>query len=362
MCAKDENSGARAHRAEPRRFTDADLAVVIVSATIDFITVETTGRASLPLTDGKVFWSRRHHNKRMSIHDPSALDLLRIRSVLGMVPVLEMEVSVDIRARPRFNGELRLPFIQTLLVELFGRQLDPTRAEHSLEESRRLYRPKANGSGRIRPFNTNLPQASDQQLHGWRTDVCQVKAYAKIRDQGRALEPEKYSARVEVRLASSGLSRRGLSTIEDVFGFKFRKNLMPFFTLVKGTRRSASGLEPVHLKDLDATDQALWAKAGVGAFKRGGRGNPEGLRLVRNRRVNARIGQALHRLEKKFCAEEFVRLRDRHSAVQPSATRDPAQSMSFSYNCQRPDRQHHHDSEASPYEPIDCGNLAAVDD
>ena len=155
----------------------------------------------------------------------------------------------------------------------------------------------------LRPFNRALPRATDQQLHGGRTDAAQVKAYFKTRDQGVLLAPHLQVARVEVRLGSEGLRGHKLVALTDMAGFGFRKRLMPYFRHVIGSirpvRPASKSVSMLTLLDGKNHEYDLeeFQRSGVGAFLAGGKRAGQKVRLLRDTSVNNRIGQALGRLE-----------------------------------------------------------------
>lgn len=288
---------------------------VMFSAKVDFVTLRTLGRIELPKLTGKPKWARREQYKRLTIHDPTPQDLALVASILGPVPVLELEVAVDIRVRPGIAPPDRLALLKRIMVDMFAMQLDPRRGREMTSQFRAFYSWLESGS-KVRPFNLRLPPTGAQQLHGGRRDPAQVKAYLKVMDQGCALHPDQWVARVEVRLSGLGLTTHGLDSIAYIPGFRFRKLLMPYFTHVKGTQRSkrSKTLRGPLLETTNAyhhrEDVKHWDRSGVGAFVPGGPRQSDKIRLLRNVAVNGRIGQALLRLERQFRVREFVRLAD----------------------------------------------------
>lgn len=219
----------------------------------------------------------------------------------------EIEIAVDIRPRElSLAADLKLALLEDVVVNLFGRELHPQRAAMIKEEFRAYYR-HTNAGGRVSPFNVRLPRANDQQLHGGRTDDAQVKVYLKRRDGGMALSSDDFVARVEVRLSGSALAHHGLFTLEDLLGFKFRKQLSTYFTHVSGVAPRRGSVESRADAVAAAADSRHFGRAGVGAFLPGGQREKSACRLVRDIPTNNRIGQALTRLEQRFASEKFVR-------------------------------------------------------
>lgn len=296
---------------ETAQSSEIDLSMLLFSAKIDYVTLQTSGKSKLPALSGKACWSPRLHYKALSIHDPTPADLIALKSALGPAIVLELEVAVDIRARPRVGLDDRLPLLRKIMTQVFAMRLDPSRAKGIRNEFRAFYR-RLNSGYIVRPFNMRPPKPSDQLLYGGRSDDCQVKCYLKVIDQGKALKSKDHAARVEVRLSGQGLSLRGIQVLDDLGGFKFRKILMPFFSHIEGTerRKRLGKLSTEMRKGINAYrnkgDRELWSESGVGAFKNGGKGDASNVRLVRDAKINDRIGQALHRLEQQYAQMKFV--------------------------------------------------------
>lgn len=311
-----------------------DLKNLIFTARIDFVTIATHGRIPLPPIDGTVKWPRDYNGSRLTIHDMSPTDLCLLQDVLGDAPILELEVAVDLRPRPGVPAEARLPMLRAVMVNLFAKQLHPKGDLRRPERLRAFYRRLEHGY-RLMPFNKAQPSATDQQLRGHRNDDEQVKAYLKTIDQRVALSPDRYVARVETRLSGNGLQRRGLLTLQDLDGFKFRRWLTPLFKHVDGVeprRRSKPPANPELAGLLDQWqakhDRTHWDQAGAGAFtSRGNRGaRMARMRFTANTPVNDRIGQALWRLEKSFRSVKFVCFDQAVPGVEPALARVPASS------------------------------------
>lgn len=286
------------------RTGSVDLADITFSAKIDFVTIKTDGRVALPELQGKPKWSRQNHYKSLTVHDATPEDLGVLQASIGNARVLELEVAVDLQPRPAVCGTDRVRLLEAVMVDLFASELDPSDAKGMRNQFRAFYRRSGN-FGKVHPFNLRLPRPTDQQLHGGRDDECQVKCYLKRTDQKSALAANDWRSRVEVRLSGQGLERRAVREIGDLFGFRFRKQLMPFFSHVKGsTRRRSLGKlakkwqEPIN-QLRDRLDRAVFERHGVGALK-DYKVPAKAVRLRRDTAVNNRIGQALTRLERQF--------------------------------------------------------------
>jgi hypothetical protein len=287
-----------------------DLDLLMFGAKIDFITLSTEGKMPLPRLDGRPVWSAKEHYRKFSIHDATGQDLARVLAACGDLPVDELEIAVDARPRSCVAAADRERLIDRVVVEIFGARLDPKPMAADADNFRALYRPAARKI--IGGFNSRLPHPRDQQLHGGRDDPAQVKVYGKRVDMKADLAARDWSARVEVALREE-LGPLGITAVSDVFDFRFRKALMPFFRHVRGTarRRNArarvqGALRAVLDQWYEKRDRELWDAAGVGAFKPGGKGRAGAVRLIADRALNDRIGQALGRLEKSISAAKSV--------------------------------------------------------
>lgn len=284
-----------------------DLKPLIFAAKIDFATFRTPHRIDLPTFDGSLIWSRKAHYKQFSLHDPSPRDIASISRSAGPLPLVELEVAIDIRPDGAVAAEDRLTILQDVMIEMFARRLDPLQGRLMLPTFRAFYRP---AWGAIGPFNMRLPLATDQQLRGHRTDAVQVKSYLKQRDQGKLLPASAWVARVEVRMVGEALTVHALNVVSDLNGFSYRKKLMPYFRHQAGVRPTVNKLGTpmgaVLCMANDKLNQEYWDTVGAGGFFKGGRREHAGVRFHRDTPTNNRLGQALHRLETRSRAEEFV--------------------------------------------------------
>lgn len=243
--------------------TNQTLGQLLFSAKVDYITLNNPAgcRLQLPSLDGTVKWSRSHHYRRLTIHDPSPEDISRLVAFFGSdTSILEMEVAVDQKPVDPPN----LPLLQHVMREFPGRRLCPT-ASSLKGISRKAFRPSLNrtvGLGKA----PCLPD--DQMLIGSRTEVVQVKCYLKRTDQGQALQEHEAGVRVEVRLGLEELSRLGIPVLGCLSQFRFRKQLMPYFHHYTPIARASRRLAPTRRK--------------------------------RESAINDRIGQALGRLENSY--------------------------------------------------------------
>jgi hypothetical protein len=316
------NTSSRASRSHQA----VDLNLLLFSAKIDFISLQTPCKFPLPDTlDGRPKWPSSEHYEVLTIHDATARDLVALLAAGGDLGIRELEIAIDVRPRPGVPATQRQDLIALTMTRLFGAGLDPKPFTDKENPFRALYRPVA--SSVVGGFNLRLPHPRDQQLHGGREDAVQVKSYQKRVDMKKALEERHWTARVEVALRQE-LRELGLHSLSHLFDFGFRKRLMPFFRHVKGTARRSNRRALVQgplRTAMDAwyerNDAELWSQAGVGAFKTGGKGKRAAVRLVADRDVNDRIGQSLGRLEKTIRAAKPVCLQHECQPQDPALAR-----------------------------------------
>jgi hypothetical protein len=284
-----------------------NLKALIFTAKIDFATFHTGHQIELPSFDGIVRWSRKDHYKQFTLHDPSPRDIAEISRVIGPLSLTELEVAVDIAPDDTVAVGDRLRVLQGVMIDMFARRLDPRQGRLMLPTFRAFYRP---AWGAIGPFNMRLPLSTDQQLRGHKTDAVQVKSYLKQRDQGKLLPQSAWVARVEVRMVTEALAAHSLNVVSDLNGFKYRKNLMPYFRHMAGVRpltnKLGTPMGAVLCLANDKFNKEYWDRNGAGDFLKGGRREQGEVHFHRHIPINNRLGQALHRLETRARVAQFV--------------------------------------------------------
>lgn len=290
--------------------TSAALSAYKFSAGIDYIKFRCLQKQPLPVLDGKAIWPRSAPGK-LTVHDATAADVDLLARTFPGASIDELEVRVDIRTAKPLTAELQRIALEAFTTEFVAKRLMPVFIEGTNSGFRGAYDPSIK---KTIPYNRRVPDPEAQLLMGHRNDGVQVKAYYKRIDQHKHLSVARHCIRVEVRLGMIGLDQHGLLTIEDLMNFKFRKELMPYFTNVSGsrfrkTRKSSRTpiLEVLHAKQ-EEFDQPHWERVGVGAFLPGGKREKATLVFKRDIELNNRIGQALARLERTFAVKKFVRL------------------------------------------------------
>ncbi len=288
-----------------RIVTPADFDDFEVGAKIDFVTIATPSKCRLPALDGTPKWSRKEHYKRLSIHDASPGDVHILRNALCNPEILELEVAVDCRPKTARNADEHATLMKRLYRELLA-GLQPYGAPLLSREVMGVFNPFKRG---IEPCDMRLPRTTYQAVWGHRTNPAQVKLYVKGIDQGRGLEWHEQVVRMEVRLSGAGLAANGLTDLSNLFNFKFRKHLMPYFRIVYGCRRRQRGIEhePEVMKVVRARreriDAETWSTLGARGFR-----HDTGVVMKRQTAANNRIGQALGRLELRHKKAKFALL------------------------------------------------------
>ncbi|NMM80881.1 hypothetical protein B2J86_08070 [Acidovorax sp. SRB_14] len=286
-----------------------DLSDFRFTASIDYVTLKGLTKELLPSLEGKAKWPRRSPGK-LTVHDATAADIQSLAEIFPLALIDELEVSVDIRTAQPLKAEVQHEALKAFKAEFVAKRLMPTFIDGTNSGFRGAYDHVLN---RTIPYNYRVPTAFQQLLNGHRNDGVQVKCYFKRSDQRKALPVDQHCIRVEVRMNMVGLNHHSLVTVRDLIGFKFRKELMAYFTHVCGSRlrrvrktRRTPLLDVLHSK-LNELDLPHWERIGVGAFLPGGKRQKPNLVFKRDIALNDRIGQALGRLERSFAVEKFVR-------------------------------------------------------
>lgn len=280
--------------------TPVDFTGFSVSAKIDFVTIVTDGQCDLPALDGTPRWSRREHYRRLSIHDATPGDVRLLTHALSNPEILELEVAVDTRplvvnTQAAHAAELNRAYYALVT------SLHPYDGLLMSRELMGVFNPYTR---RLEPCDMRPPRQALQAIWGHRSHPAQVKLYVKGIDQGEALAWQEHLVRMEVRLSGDGLAAHGLRTLGDLLGFKYRKQLSPYFRTACGTRRRR--LNIAHESDVirvvrerleNKVDVETWRDIGAPGFR-----ELDGIVMKRHIPANQRIGQALGRLEKR-CAE-----------------------------------------------------------
>lgn len=289
--------------------TSPALSAYRFSAGIDYVKFKGLQKQTLPPLDGKAIWPHSAPGK-LTVHDATAADVVQLAKIFPGAFIDELEVRVDIRTAKQLTAEQQHVALTAFTTEFVVKGLKPVFIDGTNSGFRGAYEPSLK---KTIPYNRRVPGPDAQLLMGHRNDGVQVKSYYKQFDQGKSLSVAQHCIRVEVRMGMVGLDHHGLSTIEDILGFKFRKALMPYFTHVSGSRRRkvrksrrSRLLELLHSKQGEF-DLPHWERIGVGAFLPGGERQKPDLVFKRDTELNNRIGQALGRLERTFSDEKFVR-------------------------------------------------------
>ncbi|QLA80386.1 hypothetical protein EXV95_06885 [Acidovorax sp. JMULE5] len=287
-----------------------DLSAYRFSAGVDYVKLKGLHKQPLPPLDGKAIWPSSAPGK-LTVHDATAADVVLLANTFPGAFIDELEVRVDIRTAKPLTAELQRVALKAFKTEFVAKRLMPVFIDGTNSGFRGAYDPSLK---KTIPYNRRVPDPDAQLLMGHRNDGVQVKSYYKRLDQGKSLSLAQHCIRVEVRIGMVGLNKHGLSTIEDLLGFKYRRKLTQYFTHVSGSRfrkvrksRRTPLLEVLHAKK-EEFDQPHWERVGVGAFLPGGERRKSDLVFKRDIELNNRIGQALARMEQSFTAKKFVRL------------------------------------------------------
>lgn len=280
--------------------THPPLNQLIFSAKIDFLRLATPGKLALPSLSGKPLWARKEACRWLTVHDPSPEDVKALVRLYPSLWVQSMEVAVDVFPKPSVSLAHWNAYLEAVMLGMFAKGLDPR-----YRGGRQHFRGAAWKRGeKARPFNKRLPNPHHQLVYGRRDESWQTKAYFKQADMG-AMLPERWRvARVEVALKLDQLDKHGIHEVSDLVGFRFRRELMPYFHHVRAIEpriRSRRKPLPPLLDALTRKQSELlhdeFTKVGIGCALHGGRYGTVATRVRPDTAVNNRIGQALHRLQ-----------------------------------------------------------------
>lgn len=296
-----------------RELTPLDFTNIILTAKIDYVTIATPGKIVLPQLIGTPRWSVTEHHKRLTIHDCAPSDLPKLIEALNDPPILELEIAVDAAPKHKTTRDAH----QAALERLFDGYLDYLHP----------YDAPLMSTGFMGMFNpiTKKPEPLDERrldrrlqvIWGARSHPAQTKLYIKARDgnlgtgDSKALSWQQSCTRVEVRLSDAGLVEHGLNSLSDLQSFKVRQCLSPYLRIVRGSRRrdrqTASLPAPALLarKLLQKVNDEMWRDVGAPAFRL--LQDPKMIVFLRDQAANARIGNALARLERQLTSTKFRR-------------------------------------------------------
>lgn len=279
------------------------------TANIDYVSLVGLQKTALPPLNGKATWPPSVPGK-LTVQEPSAADVQALAETFPAGHLDELEICVDVRTAQQQPAAQQEEALTAFKAEFVAKRHKPTFIEGTNSGFRGAY---DHNIKKTLPYNHRVPAAHQQLLNGHRNDGAQVKCYYKRTDQKQALPSKQHCVRLEIRLGMVGLDRHGLLTLADLHGFKFRKELMPYFTHVYGSRHpkvrksSRAALLGMLNAYQDSADLTHWGRVGVGAFLPGGKREKPHLIFKRDTALNNRIGQALGRLERSFAIKKFVR-------------------------------------------------------
>lgn len=282
-----------------------DLSGLELSAKIDFVTVATTSKCELPALSGSIKWPRLFNNRRLTIHDPTPDDLRILVAHLRDPDILELEVAVDLRPSVRDSESDHTDKLHHIYYEVNARLL-PWHGARISNTVMGVFNPFKGASGGLEPFDMRRPRKPWQAIYGHRDHPAQVKLYIKTLDQRESLPWQEHVVRTEVRLSGVALADHDLTRLSDLFGFRYRNRLSPYFRLVHDSRRrfrhaaSEGGILKVVRRRLEEIDQDTWADVGAPGFR-------DNAKVVMRRDIeaNRRFGQALRRIEKLLAKTRF---------------------------------------------------------
>lgn len=304
---------------------DFDFSRVAPKACIDFITICTTQRRAArfsagcsakwipkPDEDGRMFWL-------LTLQDPDACDVRNLYMYFPQATVMEIEISLDFWPKFMTTADERVELMNQTMRAIAGRLRPDEAYPYGFG-----FRACVLGKGaRPAPFHDRQPPAGAQLLWGTRKCWAQVKAYPKRTDNNSDLAADQWRARVEVALRRGYLIELGVERPGDLLRLEWRKVLSPFFRFIALPMPRRGKLAGPGAATMPAALRA-WRRGGAGAFV--AKAPPtharninldsityrtrrqvaqEDVRLVRHRRANELVGNALRQLQRRVRTARF---------------------------------------------------------
>jgi hypothetical protein len=296
---------------------------LIFKAKIDYATFTNHGiKITLPQLCGSHEWTREKKgssNWLVTIQDPTPSDLRKIAAAYENPVLMGLEVAVDLAPKDTLSPSHHLDSLKTLYSAVAAR---------FRPEDKALWDYGVRGAVRSRgqrpqPLERRHPRPDEQVIYGHRGDFMQAKLYLKTLDQHVALPVSEQRVRMEISLKRGACMDFGLDRAADMFGYPYRSKFTTHFRIVDRPEvRAARELTPEELHRRTKRMHRAWATAGVGKFAVGDHPREDRMihalakirareraqlpadqfKLVRDRLVNAKIGNALMGLQRRMRA------------------------------------------------------------
>lgn len=317
---------------------DFDFTRLSLKATIDFITISDLQPGLMEFEHGKrAKWIRNDPESdspagSLTLQDPSPGDIWLLHEHYPKASIMEIEISIDFWPTPECSAEERQTLIDHTMRAIAGR-MRPEEANPFAFGLRACV--TANGST-PQPFHDRQAPPEAQLLWGVRGDFIQVKAYPKKTDQRQRLPMEKCRPRIEVAMRRGHLMDLDLNHPIDVLTHDWRTLVSPYFRFIaRAELRSRRSIKPSLA--MQAKVSRAWRRGGAGGFKQAE--IPEqahgltreaieyrarrqvslrSVKLVRHRRANELVGNALRQLERRLrgARNSGEEVRGRHGGSQ----------------------------------------------
>ncbi|GCL65147.1 hypothetical protein [Pseudaquabacterium pictum] len=297
---------------------DFDFTRLAPHAVIDFITITADHPVPVIFSAGRsAVWrplDEPSAGGTLTLHDPSAADLHWLQLQFPASLVMELEIAIDFWPVTGCTQAERQELIDSTMLAIAGR----LRPDEACPYGFGLRASVGGGRVSLQPFHDRQPPTWAQLLWGSRGDWIQVKAYPKTRDHNEPLPIEHRRARLEIAFRRGALMDLGIHHITHVLFHSWRKLVAPYLRFIARPEVRIRRWEAPR-PALQARVWSAWRRGGAGAFKlahppaeAGGltmeaikyresrQVSLKSVRLVRHRRANELVGNALRQLERRL--------------------------------------------------------------
>lgn len=293
---------------------------LLFRAKIDYVTVTNSGiKIPLPVLKGSYEWTRKRNEEPwfLTIHDPTPEDLQIVAEVYENPVVMTLEIAVDVTPKAKLSPGEHTKVLESVFMAVAARFRPEDKAlwDYGLRGS-------VNAIGaKPEPLERRFARPDETVLYGHRGDIMQAKLYLKTMDQKVLLPEYEKRVRMEITLRRWACMQFGLHNLRDLFGYPYRKKFTTQFRIVDRPEvRLTRGLTETEIKKREKKMLRGWRTAGVSKFAVGDVPRDEVLevhvarkrtraraqlsadqfKLVRDKRANAKIGNALMGLQRRM--------------------------------------------------------------
>lgn len=297
---------------------DFDFTRLAPRAAIDFIKITADGPSPTIFSAGRrAMWrptAEPDGGGTLTLQDPDAADLRELQRMWPESLVMELEIAIDFWPVTGCTHAERQELIDSTMLAIAGR----LRPDEACPYGFGLRASVGVLGGSLHPFHDRQPPTWAQLLWGARGDWVQVKAYPKTRDHNELLPIELRRARLEIAFRRGALMDLGIDHVVHVLEKRWRLLVAPYFRFIARPEVRIRRWESPR-PALQAKTWSAWRRGGAGAFKlatapaeapgltmeaikyrENRQVSLKSVRLVRHRRANELVGNALRQLERRL--------------------------------------------------------------